>query len=131
MPPRLRFRSSGSKLESKFALYWNSLGGPSLEREYRFDPSRRWRADFAHEPSRTLIEIEGGIWIQGRHNRAAGFVADMDKYLEATLAGWTVVRLTDVHLTTPILERLVKFVRGRCAQTAPDTPQPTLSRGRA
>jgi hypothetical protein len=49
----------------------------------------------------------------------------MDKYLEATLTGWTVVRLTDVHLTTPILERLVKFVRGRCAQTAPDTPQST------
>ncbi len=58
MPLRLRYRSSGSKLEAKLALYWNSLGGPPLEREYRFDPSRRWRADFAHEPSRTLIGIE-------------------------------------------------------------------------
>ena len=41
------------------------------------------------------------------------------------LAGWTVVRLTDIHLTTPILERLLKFVRGRCAQAGPGTPQST------
>lgn len=111
--PRLRYRSSGSKLESKFAFYWQSLGGPPLEREYRFDSSRRWRADFAHLPSRTLIEIEGGIWIQGRHNRAAGFVADMEKYLEATLAGWIVIRLADVHLTAPVIERLVEFTSRR------------------
>ena len=114
MPRRLRYRSSGSKLEAKFALYWTSLGGPPLEREYRFDQGRRWRADFAHPASRTLIEVEGGIWIQGRHNRAAGFVADMEKYLEATLAGWVVVRLADVHITTPVIERLVRFVVARC-----------------
>lgn len=109
----MRYRSSGSKLESKFALYWHSLGGPALEREYRFDQKRRWRADFAHLPSRTLIEIEGGIWIQGRHNRAAGFVADMDKYLEATLAGWSVVRLADVHITAPVIERLLTHIKTR------------------
>lgn len=113
MPRRFRFRSTGSKLESKFAIYWQGLGGPPLEREYRFDPKRRWRADFANISSRTLIEIEGGIWIHGRHNRAAGFVADMDKYFEATLAGWTVFRLADVHITSHVIERLVTFVRGR------------------
>ena len=111
--PRLRYRSNGSKLETKFATYWQAAGGPELEREYRFDPNRRWRADFAHLPSRTLIEIEGGIWIQGRHNRAAGFVADMDKYLEATLAGWSVVRLADVHITMPVIERLLTHIKAR------------------
>ena len=44
--------------------------------------------------------------------------ASKDKpVLISALADWTVVRLTDVHLTTPILERLVKFVRGRCARS--------------
>lgn len=35
-----------------------------------------------------LVEIEGRIRVQGRHNRAAGFNADLEKYLEAGLAGW-------------------------------------------
>lgn len=110
---RLHFRSSGSRLESKFALYWQAAGGPPLEREYRFDPNRRWRADFAHIQSRTLIEIEGGIFINGRHNRAAGFIADIEKYLNATLAGWTVIRLANVHITMPNVERIVRFILAR------------------
>jgi len=58
--------------------------------------------------------------------------ASKDKpVLISALAGWTVVRLTDVHITTPILERLVKFVRGRCAVAGPGTLQSTPSRGRA
>ena len=65
--PRLRYRAKTppSRLEAKFALYWRGLGGPPLEREFRFHPERKWRADFAHIESRTLIEIEGGIYIEG------------------------------------------------------------------
>jgi hypothetical protein len=46
---------------NRFETLWRALGGPELDRESRFHPTRRWRADFAHQPSRTLIEIEGGI----------------------------------------------------------------------
>ena len=114
---RLRFRDEKppSRLERKFLLYWQSLCGPVLEREFRFHPTRKWRADFAHVESRTLIEIEGGIYIAGggRHNRAAGFLADLEKYLEAALAGWRVVRLAEPFITAPMVERLIAFVRGR------------------
>ena len=113
---RLRFRDTKppSRLEQRFLLYWQSLDGPALEREYRFHPTRRWRADFAHVESRTLIEVEGGIYIAGggRHNRAAGFLADLEKYLEAALAGWRVVRLAEPLITAPMVERLISFVRG-------------------
>ena len=111
--PRLRFRDKNppSRLEAKFALYWGSLGGPELEREFRFHPERKWRADFAHIASRTLIEIEGGIYIQGRHNRPQGFAADAEKYLEAALAGWRVLRLTELQITAPTVERIVGFIR--------------------
>jgi len=112
---RLRFRDQKppSRLEAKFALFWQSLGGPALEREFRFHAERKWRADFANVESRTLMEIEGGIFIKGggRHNRAAGFIADAEKYLEAFLAGWNVVRLTEAQITAPNIERIIRRVR--------------------
>ncbi len=83
-----------------------------MEKEFRFHPVRRWRADFAHLGSKTLIEIEGGIYVNGRHNRPAGFAADLEKYLEATLAGWHVVRLVPNELTVECIGRLVSLERG-------------------
>ena len=83
------------------------MNGPALEREFRFHPTRKWRADFAHLPSRTLIEIEGGIWIRGRHTTPSGFTADAEKYLEAALAGWRVPRLVDQQIKAPMIERIV------------------------
>lgn len=112
--PRLRYRdkSPPSRLEAKFALYWRSFSGPELEREFRFHAARKWRADFAHVESRTLIEIEGGIYVEGggRHNRSAGFIADAEKYLEAFLGGWNVVRLTSAQITAPHIERLIRRI---------------------
>lgn len=43
---------------------------------------------------RTALEIEGGAWSGGRHTRGKGFVADMEKYNEAQLLGWTIYRVT-------------------------------------
>ncbi len=103
---RLRYRGKSSKLERRFELLWRILNGPELVREYQFHPERKWRVDFAHIPSRILIEIEGGIWIQGRHNRGAGFITDIEKYNEATFSGWRVFRFADVHLTIEMVQRL-------------------------
>jgi len=137
---RARYRAPKppSRLEDRFLKFWRLAGGPELEREYRFDPKRRWRADFAHLRTRCLIEVEGGIWINGRHNRAAGFNADLDpsrlaggemdcgqrnpegtrrvrrdasqKYLEAGLAGWRVFRLGPDQIQFTLVERLVALV---------------------
>ena len=100
-----------SRLEKRFEMLWRAQGGPELEKEFRFHPVRKWRADFAHLPSRILIEIEGGIYVNGRHNRGAGFAADQEKYLEASLAGWLVVRLGPNELTLEHIGRLVSLVQ--------------------
>ena len=65
-------------------------------REYRFAPPRRWRFDFAAiEMGRNLaVEVEGGSFVAGRHSRGAGFEKDAEKYNEAALLGWTVLRVT-------------------------------------
>ncbi len=103
---------AGSKLESQFLFLWRVAQGPHLVREFRFHPERKWRADFAHVASRTLIEVEGGIFQRGagRHNRGAGYAKDAEKYLEAVLAGWTVIRLTEKQLDLDFIERIVAWV---------------------
>ena len=110
--PRLRYRAphSPSRLEERFFFLWQIAKGPPLEREFRFHAERRWRADFAHIESRSLIEVEGGIWVNGRHNRAAGFNADLEKYLEASLAGWRVFRLGSDQITMENVVRLVNLI---------------------
>ena len=116
MPTRARtvFRGAKppSRLEKRFEALWSAHGGQALEKEFRFHLTRKWRADFAHLESKTLIEIEGGIYINGRHNRPAGFAADLEKYLEAALAGWRVIRLGPNELTMECIGRLMASIQG-------------------
>lgn len=97
-----------SHLEAKFQLEWKAVGGPRLEREYEFHPVRRWRADFAHVESMTLVEIEGGIWVKGRHSRGSGFEKDCEKYLEAALLGFKLIRLAPKQITAETLDRIAR-----------------------
>jgi very-short-patch-repair endonuclease len=82
-----------------------------FERECRFC-SRRWRFDFAL-PDKLAVEVEGGVWAQGRHNRGAGFAADCEKYNEAVLLGWRVLRFTtDMVLDGTALSTIERARRG-------------------
>lgn len=119
---------AASRLESRFLLLWRVAQGPHLEREVKFHASRRWRADFAHPETRTLIEIEGGIFLPGggRHSRGAGYAKDAEKYLEAVLAGWTVIRLTQKQLELDFIERIVAWIntlRGAGCRSNCDPPR--------
>ena len=67
-------------------------GIPQPIYEHRFHPIRRWRFDAAWVDHRCALEIEGGVWTNGRHTRGSGFVKDMSKYNAATLRGWRVIR---------------------------------------
>lgn len=61
------------------------------EKEYRFC-ERKWRFDYAHPGLKIAVEIEGGIWINGRHIRGRGYKNDMEKYNRAQVLGWKVLR---------------------------------------
>ena len=92
---------SKSDLEASFALQLRSLGVPEPEREYQFAKAlgRRWRFDMAWPDVKVAAEVEGGVWVRGRHTRASGFVGDCEKYNAATMLGWRVLRIP-----TPMVE---------------------------
>ena len=100
-----------SPLEAQFYQLWVMLGGPELKPQHKFEPMRRWRADFAHIASRTLIEVEGGLYQQGRHQRLHGYQADCEKYNWATMTGWRVIRLTSMMLTPDYIESIIQWIQ--------------------
>lgn len=69
-----------------------TLDLPTPEAEWRFAYPRRWRFDFAWVAWKVALEIDGGVWVKGRHTRGSGFVKDMEKFNEAAARGWRIVR---------------------------------------
>lgn len=61
---------------------------------HAYDKGRRWRFDFAWPDRMVAVECEGGTWSGGRHTTGAGFEKDTEKYTEAALRGWVVLRFT-------------------------------------
>ena len=91
-----------------------------LTSEYQFHPERKWRFDFAVLPLRIAIECEGGIFKglsvgknfvpRGGHNTPTAIIKDCEKYNEAALLGWRVLRLCGSrHQTDSEQGRLLTF----------------------
>ena len=68
--------------------------GAEVVAEHRFHATRKWRFDYAVPSLRIALEVEGGVWTGGRHTSGAGFLRDIEKYNEAALNGWLVLRCT-------------------------------------
>jgi very-short-patch-repair endonuclease len=67
--------------------------------EYKFHPVRKWRFDYANPDLKIAVEVEGGIWTNGRHTTGSGFAGDMVKYNEAVVLGWHLLRFTPDQMT--------------------------------
>ena len=83
--------------------FFASYGIPKPEFEYRFHEARKWRFDIAwpeiNVPAKIIhgeavdyvklyLEVQGGIWMGGGHNRGAQMKKDWEKYNAATELGW-------------------------------------------
>jgi very-short-patch-repair endonuclease len=67
---------------------------PAPVAEYRFDPVRKWRFDWAFPRDRVAVEFDGGQWViaGGRHNRDS----DREKLNHAAAhGGWRVLRFSN------------------------------------
>ncbi len=79
-----------------------------FERQYRFLPERKYRADFAHPQKRIIVEVDGGGWIYGRHHRPQGYEQDRERDNLAVIAGWRVLRFTPAMIRDG---RAVQFIK--------------------
>ena len=79
-------------------------------REYRFHKTRRWLFDFAWPDAKLAVEVEGAVFVRGRHTRGSGFTQDCEKYNTAVLMGWRVLRFTREHIENGYaLETIIKI----------------------
>jgi len=99
--PRPRRRAAARKVDlpAEFVALWfiehyDKYDDVDFEREYKFDPRRRWRFDLAHVDSEVAIEFDGATHAQGRHTRGKGYEADQVRTNAAVAAGWVVLRYT-------------------------------------
>jgi very-short-patch-repair endonuclease len=98
-----------SLIEELFAAHVRSKNLPVPVREFVFHPGRRWRFDFAWPEFMVAVEIEGGQWTQGRHQRPQGFSSDCEKYNAATKDGWRVYRFPGDQVTNG---QAIDFIMG-------------------
>lgn len=84
----------------------------SFEQEYKFHPTRKWRADFLITGTKILIEVEGGVWSGGRHTRGKGYIGDMEKYNEAAIMGFTVLRFSTEQVKAGVAIKQIEQLVG-------------------
>jgi very-short-patch-repair endonuclease len=71
---------------------WAKL--PATVTEHRFHPLRQWKFDLAFVDAQLAVEVDGGGFVEGRHTRGRGLEKDAEKFAEAAILGWTVLRVT-------------------------------------
>jgi very-short-patch-repair endonuclease len=119
-------------------IAWAKLPAPVTE--HRFHPVRRWRFDLAWPDAKLAVEVEGGVYVEGgsRHTRGPGYEADCQKYAEALVLGWRVLRVTPRQVKTGMALRWIEGALEQIATSggvqASGAPQPmveSLTRGDA
>jgi hypothetical protein len=97
--------------------WFESCGLPRPVTEHKFHDDRKWKFDFAWVEQLVALEVEGGIWIVGRHNRPVGMLKDMEKYNAAAVLGWRVLRCQPKDLCTTDMALTVTKTLSRDSRT--------------
>jgi very-short-patch-repair endonuclease len=80
--------------EYQFAKH---LGTAELRMINQVKP-RKWAVDFAWPDERIAVEVDGGLFNQGRHSRGAGMLGDMEKLNALACLGYRIIRVTPEHV---------------------------------
>lgn len=94
-----RAAANKDKHEVPFLRLWTGMYPhlPVPERDYKFHPERKWKADLCWVHEKIIVELHGGGG-RGRHARITGMTADCDKSNAAQLMGFRYLTFTVLHL---------------------------------
>ena len=106
-----------SRLASQFEKLWAIHKGPALTKEVVFYPGRRFRFDYANHCAKAAIELDGGVFIRGRHSGGMGQVRDAEKGRLAAYSGWNVIHFTTKCLTWENVKQAVDWVIARLKES--------------
>lgn len=85
---------------------------PTPVPEYRFAPPRKWRFDWAWLAQKVALEVQGGLFIQGRHSRGAALLKEHEKLNEAAAQGWRVLFVVPAQLESTTTFDLLRRALG-------------------
>lgn len=88
--------------------FFRECGLPTPLEEYQFHPDRKWRFDFAFPFEKVALEVDGGIWIGGGHNRGAQLKKTWEKENEANAIGWHIFKCEPKDLCS---KSVVEFLK--------------------
>lgn len=109
-------RQNKAKWELPFLLDWKARYPelPVPVRDFKFHPTRKWRADFAWEKVKVICELHGG-GARGRHATVKGHAADCEKINEAQKLGYMVLQYTVTRLRNmgSVVDEVASAVKNR------------------
>jgi hypothetical protein len=94
-----------------FLLACEAYGLPEPVPEYTFAAPRKWRFDWLFD-GWLAVEIQGGLFTQGRHVRGAALKREYQKLNEAAILGFTVLLTTPDEVKDGSLFPLIKRALG-------------------
>lgn len=108
-------RAEMGKRERQFADIWRVYAPPGLvlSTQVWFSATRKFALDFAHEPTRTGIEIQGSTYSKVRkgHSTGAGIARDNEKSNHAIECGWICLKYDSTLLDKEPKEVVDQIVR--------------------
>ncbi|MCU4495312.1 hypothetical protein KTI55_01825 [Acinetobacter ursingii] len=104
---RQKFNKTVSEGEAMLCQQLN-LMNIEFTQEFRFNPDRRWKADFRIDGFPILVEVEDGVHCNGRHTRGEGYTADCEKYSVAAAMGWFVIRGTTKQVQSGLVLKWIE-----------------------
>lgn len=96
-----------SELETDLLVFLRENGIPPSATNFPVAQDRSWTCDMVWIEKKVALEVEGGVFIGGRHTRGKGYTDDCEKYNALQINGWVVLRYTTTHLRKKNRHRLL------------------------